>query len=110
MKTTTNTNLLKTFSLFLILTLGISSCSSNNSSDDDSAARVCDQLVSMSTDFSNTLNAFQSSPSTETCNSLRNSALNFIDAVQDCQQFAEQYGSLEEAAQQWLELDCSEGF
>ncbi len=102
-------NHLKAFSLLLILTMGISSCSDNNN-DDDNPAGLCNELLSMSTDFSNSLNAFQSAPSAATCNSLRSSALEFIDAVQACQQFAEQYGSLEEAAQQWLELDCSEGF
>ena len=109
---TKNSNTLKTFALALIFPLAIATigCSSDDSDGDDGPNAVCDQLLDFSTEYTDAFTAFQANPTEETCNDLRNVALDFIDAVEDCPQFAAQYSELEEAAQGWTELDCSGNF
>lgn len=113
MKTLKLRKTFKTIALTLIFPLAITTtgCSSSDDSDgDDGPNASCDQLSDFSTEYTNAFTAFQANPSEQTCNDLRNVALDFIDAVEDCPQFADQYSELEEAAQGWTDLDCSGNF
>lgn len=47
---------------------------------------------------------FNNSPTSANCESLRTAALNLLDAAEDCEDYGYMY---EEAAQTWLEIDCS---
>ncbi|UKM66404.2 hypothetical protein GSB9_02994 [Flavobacteriaceae bacterium GSB9] len=86
-------------------------CSSNSDDgDDNNPTGFCDQLLVKSQEYTNILTAFQEDPSETTCNNLRNSALEFIEAVKGCSEFSEQYADLENAAQEWTALDCSKEF
>jgi len=83
----------------------------NDDSDSNEESNiVCDQLIDLSTSYSNAFSAFQTNPSENTCNDLRSAALNFIDSVENCSALSEQYSDLEEAAQGWTELNCSQEF
>ncbi|MFC0604199.1 hypothetical protein [Winogradskyella pulchriflava] len=112
MKTTKSINSFKLLVLTLIFptALALISCSSDDSDDGSDAVLGCNQLINLSTEYSDAFTDFQANPSEETCNDLRNVALNLIDAVGNCPEFADQYSELEAAAQGWTELDCSQDF
>ncbi|WP_372936701.1 hypothetical protein [Seonamhaeicola sp.] len=93
--------------LIFLLVFGTFSCS-NSDDDSDNPKSVCNQIISSATEFSNTLTSYQQTPSETTCNNLKNTSLDFIEALQDCQEYTEQYGDLEEAAEAYRNLDCSE--
>ncbi|APY09834.1 hypothetical protein BWZ22_00595 [Seonamhaeicola sp. S2-3] len=109
MKTTKTPFNLKKFIYVLIfpLVIGTYGCS-NNDDGDDNPTGVCNEVISSATKFSNALTSYQQNPSETTCNNLKNTALDYIEALQDCQKYTEQYGDLEEAAEGYRNLDCSE--
>lgn len=108
-------NVLKILTVLIVipLTLLILGCSSDDSDSDDNddlnnQVLGCDQLISLSSSYSEAIMAFQTSPTEENCTEVKNSALDFIQALENCSQLAEQYQDLEEAAQEVTDLDCSE--
>lgn len=111
MTTTKTLFRLKNFIFILIfpLIIGISGCSNSDDNDVDKVLDGdCDQVYAAVTAFSEAVTDFQQAPSETACNNLRSSALEFIEVLQDCQQYSEQYGDLEETAEAYRNLDCSE--
>jgi len=109
MKTKISNYALKTFVLVLMLPMVLTTigCSTDDSGNPDV---LCNQLASASTDYSNALSAFQTDPNEQTCNNLKNVALDFIDAIDNCALVPSQYSDLQDAAQGWTDLDCSQDF
>jgi len=112
MKILTSNYISKTFRLLMVISLGFAtiSCSSDDSDDGNNPVLGCNELTTLSTEYLEAFESFQTNATEETCIGFRTAALDFIDAIGNCNEFAEQYSELEEAAQTWTELDCSEEF
>lgn len=107
MKIKNSNYVLKTFVLVLMFPMVLANigCSTDDMGNPDV---LCSQLASVSTEYSDALTAFQSDPNEQTCNNLKNVALDFIDAIDSCALVPTQYSSLQEAAQGWTDLDCTQ--
>ena len=92
------------------MALATISCSSDDGDDGDNPNAICSQLATFSPTYLDTFNAFQTNPNAETCNGFRNTVLDLINAIENCPELAEQYSELEESAQAWTDLDCSQDF
>jgi len=112
MKTLNLNYISKILGLFIAILIGFVtiSCSSDDSDDGDNPVLGCNELTTLSTEYLEAFETFQSNATEATCNSFRTAALDLIDAIGNCNEFAEQYSELEEAAQNWTELDCSQEF
>ena len=112
MKLKNSNNILRTLTLVLILpfVLTVSGCSSDDGDGDGDGDPVlgCNQLSTFSTEYLAALEDFQNNPSEATCDELRDVSLDFIETLQDCPEYYEQYSDLEEAIQAWTDLDCSD--
>lgn len=100
--------------LIFPLALGVLSCSGDDGDDNGNGngniVLGCDQLMEQVMTYSDAFDAFQANPSVESCEDLKSAALDFISAIQNCPEYADQYSDLEEAALAWTSLDCSEEF
>ena len=98
--------------LMFPIALGVLSCSDDDGDDNGNGDIVlgCDQLMGQVMTYSDAFNAFQANPSVESCEGLKSAALDFINAIQNCPEYADQYSDIEEAALAWTSLDCSEEF
>lgn len=97
--------------LTIIATLALFTNCSNSSDDDGGKNSSCYQsLLNATVDYSDVLEAYQLNPSQTTCNSLKQASLKLINAYSNCEQYLQDEGNaaLEEAAQEWQELDCSQ--
>ena len=70
-----------------------------NNSDD-----CYDELVALAEILNEKSNIFSNNPTSSTCSAMRTAALNLIQAAQDCDEYGYMY---EDAAQAWLDVDCS---
>jgi len=109
MKTTKTISNLKRFICFLIFPLALTiGCSSNDDGDKDNVAGDCNQIITAATEFSNAATSFQQNSNETTCNNLKSAALNFISTLNNCQEYSSEYYNLEEAAEAYKNLDCTQ--
>ena len=71
----------------------------NNNSDD-----CYDELVALAEILNEKSSIFSNNPTSSTCSAMRTAALNLIQAAQECDEYGYMY---EDAAQAWLDVDCS---
>lgn len=71
-----------------------------NTNNDD----CYDELVALAEILNEKSNTFSNNPTSSTCSAMRTAALNLIQAAQDCDEYGYMY---EDAAQAWLDVDCS---
>ncbi|HET8838319.1 MAG TPA: hypothetical protein VFM82_04915 [Flavobacteriaceae bacterium] len=94
------------FSIFLMMSIAISSCSKDDSSDGDNGENVCGTFT---TDYQNVVDAntaFSQNPTSENCEALKTAWLNFFDDYHDCSYWQE--GDYQEAIDQIEGMDCSD--
>ena len=98
----------KTLLLSLILIFSIS-CSSDyegNLVDDISG---CEQLLTeLNQDLADAATAFSQNPNKANCNAYRNTALDFLDELEDCAVAVAQFEAIQETAQEVADLDCTQ--
>lgn len=95
---------LKKFSLLFMLCIATAGMISCEEEEEDYVYDNCSEnLESLANTLVNASNTFSNNPTVSNCNSVRNAALNLIDAAENCE-----YGYLyEDQAEFWLDYDCS---
>lgn len=94
------------FSIFLVMSIAISSCSKDDSSDGDNAGNICGTFTSDYQDVSDAAAAFSQNPTSENCEAYKTAWLNFFDDYQDCAAWQE--GDYQELIDQIQAMDCSD--
>jgi len=96
--------------LFMVVTLVIAtgamiSCEEEEPASLDTTGDDCyDELVTLAEILNEKSNIFSNNPTSSTCSAMRTAALNLINAAQQCDEYGYMY---EDAAQAWLDVDCS---
>ena len=96
-----------TVCLFACFTLVVLSCSNGDDSPEEELSG-CDGLDELIAAYSDATENFFNNQTEDNCETLRARALEVIEKAETCPGFIDEYGAAEEAAQEWIELDCSE--
>lgn len=111
MKTTTTNYIVKTFKIALIISMAIAtwSCSSDDDGNVIDDTSNCEQLLDgLNQELADASSAFSQNPTEANCEAYRTVALDFLDELEDCAVANAQYDAIEEAAQEVLDLDCTQ--
>lgn len=107
---TTSKFLLKGIPVILMMTLigATLSCSSDDG-DTPNDTSNCEQLLDgLNQDLADAATAFSQNPTQANCEAYRGVALDFLDELEDCAVADAQFDAIEEAAQEVLDLDCTQ--
>lgn len=89
----------------VIATGAMISCEEEEPTTLDTNSDDCyDELVALAETLNEKSNIFSNNPTSSTCSAMRTAALNLIQAAQECDEYGYMY---EDAAQAWLDVDCS---
>jgi len=108
---TTSKFFLKRIPVILMMTLmgATLSCSSDDDGDVVDDTSNCEQLLDgLNQDLADAAAAFSQNPTEANCEAYRGVALDFLDELEDCAVADAQFDAIEEAAQEVLDLDCTQ--
>ncbi|WP_411768911.1 hypothetical protein [Winogradskyella sp. A3E31] len=94
--------------VFACATLVTISCSSGDDSPEDELITECNGLDEIIAEYSEATDIFFNNQTENNCEALRTKALELIEKIETCPQVIDQYDAIQEAAQEWREVDCSE--
>ncbi|HWL00408.1 MAG TPA: hypothetical protein VNQ55_10690 [Parapedobacter sp.] len=68
----------------------------------------CNDVLKLSEDFSNAINAFSENPSVANCDKMKKVGEDYLKAARNCNLYPEYQKTAEEALADWKDMDCSD--